>query len=99
MISDSGTNSNVVAGNLIGTDASGVNPLGNGGVGVFIQNGAQSNVIGTNGDGNGDAAERNVISANTYQGVYIAGSGTNFNVVAGNLIGVDITGANRAGER
>ena len=54
-------------------------------------------MIGTNGDGNGDAAERNVISGNASQGVYIGGTGTNFNVVAGNLIGVDITGANALG--
>jgi hypothetical protein len=93
MISESGTNFNVVAGNLIGTDALGANPLGNSGDGVLIQAGAQSNVIGTNGDGNGDAAERNVISGNTSQGVYIGGPGTNSNVVAGNLIGVDMTGA------
>ena len=97
MISGAGTNSNVVAGNLIGTDASGEVALGNGGVGVFILNGAQSNVIGTNGDGRGDLAERNVISGNAYQGVYIGGPGTNGNVVAGNLIGVDEAGATAMG--
>ena len=96
LISDSGTNFNVVAGNLIGTFNSGTTPKSNS-IGVSIENGAQSNVIGTNGDGNGDAAERNVISGNTDQGVYIGGSGTNFNIVAGNLIGVDITGANPLG--
>ena len=97
MISDTGTNSNVVAGNLIGTDAGGQNPLGNGGVGVFILNGAQSNRIGTDGDGKGDSSERNVIADNGYQGVYIGGTGTDFNVVAGNLIGVDSTGENAMG--
>ena len=63
----------------------------------MIENGAQSNVIGTNGDGKGDDAERNVISANAYQGVYIGGAGTNLNVVAGNLIGVDETGTTAMG--
>ena len=63
----------------------------------MIENGAQSNVIGTNGDGKGDAAERNVISGNAYQGVYIGGTGTNFNAVAGNLIGVDEAGTTAIG--
>ena len=96
-IGGTGTNSNVVAGNLIGTDATGTAALGNGDSGVSIGNGAQSNVIGTNGDGNGDAAERNLISGNANQGVYIGGSGANFNVVAGNYIGVDIMGTNPLG--
>jgi titin len=50
-IGDAGTNANVVAGNFIGTDPTGTVALGNGGVGVFIASGAQSNIIGTNGDG------------------------------------------------
>jgi titin len=93
LIQNSGTNANVVAGNYIGTDVTGTKALGNGGVGVFIETGAQSNRVGTNGDGVNDAAERNVICANAYQGVALVGSGTNQNVVAGNYIGVDATGA------
>ncbi len=91
-ISDVGTNSNVVAGNFIGTDLAGSLPLGNGGVGVFIVNGAQSNRLGTNGDGHGDTDERNVIAANAYQGVFIGGSGTNSNLVAGNFVGTNLGG-------
>ena len=97
MLSDTGTSSNVVAGNLIGTVAGGQNPLGNGGVGVFILNGAQSNRVGTDGDGKGDSTKRNVVADNGYQGVYIGVTGTDFNVVAGNLIGVDSTGENAMG--
>src|SRR5262249_34049963 len=62
-ISGGGTSSDMVAGNLIGTEAGGESPLGNGS-GVFIHNGASFNVIGTDGDGITDAAERNVISGN-----------------------------------
>jgi titin len=91
-IFDTGTNSNVVAGNYIGTDTTGTAALGNGNNGIWIGNGAQSNRIGTNGDGVGDAAERNVISANTYAGVAITDAGTNANLVAGNYIGTDYTG-------
>lgn len=91
-----GTNSNVLTGNRIGTDSAGVRPLGNGGAGVFIQLGAQLNQVGTNGDGVNDASEANVISANGtlggYAGVQIDGAGSNQNIVAGNFIGTDITG-------
>jgi hypothetical protein len=91
-ISGSGTNQNVVTGNMIGVDVTGANALGNGGVGVYINSGAASNRVGTNGDGVNDAAERNIISANSYQGVAIQGTGTNQNVVAGNYVGTDATG-------
>ena len=90
-----GTDGNVVAGNYIGTDAGGTNPLGNGDHGVYItdwKGAPQANLIGTNGDGIADEAERNVISANALDGVHIRGAGTNFNVVAGNYIGTDATG-------
>jgi hypothetical protein len=99
-ITDSGTDDNVVAGNLIGTDATGTKALGNGGCGVFLLNGASDNIIGTSGDGVGDNAdEGNVIAANPYQGIAIYGSGTNNNVVAGNKIGTDITGTQPLGNQ
>jgi titin len=92
-IRDSGTDNNVVAGNFIGTDVTGTVALGNGGDGVDIWLGAQFNTIGTNGDGVADAAERNIISGNQSFGVVIRDSGTDLNVVAGNFIGTDMTGA------
>jgi hypothetical protein len=92
LITDGGTDQNIVAGNYVGTDVSGTRALGNGGVGVFIEGGAQSNRVGTNGDGVDDAAEANLICANAYQGIAILGPGTDQNVVAGNHIGVDATG-------
>ena len=92
-----GTNSNVVFGNYIGTDATGTQALGNGTVGVpavsqgiLIFNGPQNNYIGTNGDGVNDANEGNLISGNLSDGVKIQAA--NNNVVAGNFIGVDATG-------
>ena len=81
-----------VAGNYIGTNAAGTVALGNAN-GVVIQNGSAHQTIGTDGDGVGDAAEGNVISGSAPgYGVYISGSGTDFNTVAGNLIGTDATG-------
>jgi hypothetical protein len=84
--------SNVVAGNFIGTDATGTVALGNGSHGVRIGDGGHANLIGTDGDGIADEAERNLISGNAYHGVYIVGVGTDDNVLAGNYIGTDVSG-------
>src|SRR5262249_42977781 len=61
--------------------------------GVAIDGGASQNLIGTNGDGVNDAAERNIISGNLVTGVWITGQGTNGNAVAGNFIGTDFSGS------
>jgi hypothetical protein len=54
---------------------------------VLIMGGPQWNVIG------GDTpAERNLISGNTGRGVRISGAGTDFTVVSGNIIGLDVNG-------
>jgi titin len=98
-IGDGGTNQNVVAGNYVGTDVTGLKALANHGVGVLVTNGAQSNLIGTDGKSADDAGERNVISANLYQGVAIAGAGTNGNTVAGNFIGINATDTARLGNQ
>jgi hypothetical protein len=91
-----GSNENVVAGNYIGTDATGTAALGNGSFGVTIGGGSQSNRVGTNGDGIGDAAERNVISGNRGQDGVAIGPSDN-NVVAGNYIGTDVSGTYAVG--
>ncbi|MGD8473216.1 MAG: right-handed parallel beta-helix repeat-containing protein, partial [Anaerolineae bacterium] len=87
-IHDTGSMSNTVIGNLIGTDATGTVALGNG-TGVKVRDGAQYNVIG------GDTpAERNVISGsdgeNIADGIDLGAS--SYNVVIGNYIGTDIHG-------
>jgi titin len=98
-IAGTGTNSNLVQGNYIGTSVDGTTRLGSsGGAGVLIDSGAQFNIIGTNGDGVNDPAERNLISGNgggpipsrtdaLYDNVDILHS--DYNVVAGNLIGTN----------
>jgi len=82
-LSGAGTKANVVAGNWIGTDASGANPRGNS-FGVVVTAGAAGNMIGGT-----SAPTRNVISGNGVTGVLIQGAGTSANVVAGNSIGLD----------
>ena len=78
---------NLIIGNYIGTDASGLVALRNGWSGVSINLGAQGNVIGGTAGGEG-----NVISGNGSRGVYIYASGTVSNTVSGNYIGTDATG-------
>ena len=96
-----GAEGNIVAGNYIGTDKMGISALGNGTNGVFISNGAISNLVGTDGDGIADGAERNIISANGMDGVHINGFSVlhiaDNNVVAGNYIGTDVTGTSALG--
>lgn len=78
-----------VAGNYIGTDYSGLIGVGNG-LGVSLNFGAHHNIVGTNGDGVGDASEGNLISGNG-EGVLIQG-GANDNSVAGNIFGMNADG-------
>jgi len=79
--------SNRVSNNFIGTTPSGLAALGNAFAGVNISSGS-SNIIGGT-----SAAERNVISGNASDGVQITGSSSSGNMVRGNFIGTDVTGA------
>ena len=86
-IEDYGSTGNTVSGNYIGTDVTGTLALGNHNCGVRIQNGASDNTVGGT-----SAEERNIISYNGHDGIYISGSGTTDNIVIGNYIGTDVTG-------
>jgi len=79
-------NTNVVQGNLIGTDITGTKALGNSSRGVNVQIGTGTLIGGTT------VAARNIISGNTNaSGVdtFAAGSAVK---VQGNFIGTDVTG-------
>ncbi|MGB7327719.1 MAG: Ig-like domain-containing protein [Rubripirellula sp.] len=76
---------NVIAGNLIGTNASGTAGVGNGSFGIYIKD-ADNNTVG----GAPLLNEGNVISGNTRSGVAIVGSDNT--LIEGNRIGTDITG-------
>jgi hypothetical protein len=76
----------IVAGNFIGTDATGTMALPN--VTGVADSGTNTR-IGTDGDGIRDDVERNVISGNEGHGVSASGSNL---VIAGNCIGTDVSG-------
>ncbi len=73
---------NVISGNLIGTDITGNNDLGNGWTGISIN--SDKNTIGGSSEN-----KRNIISGNGQDGISIAG---NNNTIIGNYIGTDLTG-------
>ena len=81
-----GAGGNVIAGNYIGTDATGTTAAANG-CGVEIYSSASNNTIGGT-----TAAARNVISGNSGYGVYISGAAASGNVIEGNYIGTNATG-------
>src|SRR3989442_1398523 len=83
---------NLIAGNFLGTDADGTTALGNLGMGILAID-SPNNVIGGT-----TAADRNVISGNGFFGVsitrgFFSGLPASGNVVLGNYIGTDVTGA------
>ena len=72
--------------NWLGLDLSGA-AAGNG-TGLEIIAGSASNVVGGT-----SADKRNVISGNSESGIKISGAGTTGDVVKGNFVGTDVTGA------
>ena len=86
-VSGAGATANVVLGNLIGVDPTGLLDRGNTGDGVTM-NAAAGNTVGGS-----DPAARNLISGNGGSGVNLVTPGCTNNTVIGNLIGADTEGA------
>jgi len=82
-----GTMSNTVQGNFVGTNVSGTVVLGNLDRGVVIYLGASNNTIGGTAPGAG-----NLVSGNEGGGIWLEGSDTTNNTVQGNFIGTDADG-------
>lgn len=94
LIIRSGTgNRNWVYGCHLGLGLDGSTAKGNEQAGIAIFVNANTNLIGTNGDGAGDAMEANIIGSTgtggVRSGVYVQ---SNSNSIAGNHIGIDKTG-------
>jgi uncharacterized repeat protein (TIGR03803 family) len=85
----SGGSNNVIQGNFVGTDASGTIRRPN--VDGLVLQETPNNLIGGSGPGEG-----NLFSGNQ-TGVYLDGAGASNNIIAGNLIGPDVTGTNLLG--
>ena len=86
-IEDAGGGNDVFEGNLVGTDASGLDALGNAGYGIASD--APGDTIGGTAAGAG-----NVVSGNESIGLALGVQADN-TLVAGNIIGTDITGSTR----
>jgi hypothetical protein len=82
-----GTSGNVLEGNLIGVNLAATAALANGVEGVEVLGGASANTIGGTVTNAG-----NVISGNGRNGILIAQTGSDNNLVQGNFIGTDRTG-------
>ncbi len=79
------SNNNTVSGNYIGTDATGMNAVGNSGGGVSFW-----------GAGTGNVYSNNVISGNLYVGVLVGNASTGA-TIQGNLIGLGADGSTVVG--
>jgi len=84
--------SNLVAGNYIGIAGDGTSVAANNSNNIALQAGLRIE-SSTNTIGGSVAADRNVISGNRFAGIEIIGAGSIGNVVRGNFIGTDATGA------
>ena len=87
---------NWIYGNYIGTNFAGDTRVANT-RGIWIDGGSSHNRIGTNADGINDTAERNVISANVEQNIWIYQPATTGNKIMGNYIGLNAAGITAVG--
>jgi titin len=93
ILSQQASPGHTIAGNYIGTDASGNTAAGNG-IGICIWGESTDNTIG----GTTESA-RNVISGNDHTGVQIRGFDATGNTILGNYIGTDVSGTMALGNR
>jgi CSLREA domain-containing protein len=78
-----------VSGNIIGLDLTGTTDITQTGAGISLSSNSSQNLVGTDGDGQSDDLERNIISG---LGSGISLNGSQSNSIAGNYIGTDING-------
>lgn len=87
-----GGDNNVISGNFIGTDPTGLVDLGNGDTGIEMESAnADNNLIGGT-----TPAARNIISGNNNSGIEFEGASTG-NIVQGNFIGLAADGTTALG--
>ncbi len=86
------SDSNLITGNYIGVDSTGLTDLGNTAHGIRISLSSSSNTVGGS-----TASLRNIISGNNASGVNIRDAGSDSNIVIGNYIGTDVNGTGNVG--
>ena len=77
---------NTIAGNYLGTDATGTADFGNGNDGIRILSVPNNTIGGLN------AGDRNVISGNNNNGLLIDGVASTANIIQGNYVGLNAAG-------
>ncbi len=82
---------NLIQGNYIGVNAAGTAALANNADGITLNNAPANFIGGTN------PGSRNLISGNGQSGIFLAGLGARDNLIAGNFIGTDASGAGAVG--
>ena len=87
---------NWIYGNYIGVNFAGDTRVANT-RGIWIDGGSSNNRIGTDADGVNDVAERNVISANVQQNIWLYQPATTGNKIMGNYIGLNAAGTAAVG--
>uniref|UniRef100_UPI00262434A2 DUF4347 domain-containing protein n=1 Tax=Zoogloea sp. TaxID=49181 RepID=UPI00262434A2 len=87
IVSGASATGNLIVGNYIGTDSTGLLDRGNTADGVLIEAGASSNTLGGS-----TAGHRNIISGNNQDGVQVDGETSDNNTVRGNWIGINAAG-------
>ena len=93
-IIDQGSSNNVFVGNLIGTNAAGLQPLGNTQQGIFILGGNGTSGASNDTIGGTAAGAGNVIGANGQDGIFIQDAGPSNVLIEGNYVGTNSVGAN-----
>jgi hypothetical protein len=87
-----GASNNIIQGNYIGTDSTGLNSFGNGYEGIYMQSASAGNQIG-----GASAGQGNVIASSGYHGIFLTDAGTTGNLIQGNNIGVGSDGVTPMG--
>ena len=85
LIYETAASGNQILGNYIGTNATGTASLTNQQIGLYIWNAPGNTIGGT------AAGAANVISGNTWYGVYAWGPSASGNLIQGNTVGLDVT--------
>lgn len=88
-----GGDNHKIQGNYLGSNATGSAVVGSSfTAALYLAGGSASNVIGVDGDGTSDALEGNLLVGSSQMGLWLDGSGTTGNRVAGNRIGISKSG-------